>query len=116
MCKSQLSIISWNVEGLKSSLDDEDFLNLVHNFDLVFCSETWQRRGDNFELSGYECIEVPRVESLKGSRRGHGGVCLFIKDELVKGVQVLEKDRYGSIWVKLCKEFLRRLAAVLLLL
>ena len=26
MCKSQLSIISWNVEGLKSSLDDEDFL------------------------------------------------------------------------------------------
>ena len=105
MCKSQLSIISWNVEGLKSSLDDEDFLNLVHNFDLVFCSETWQRRGDNFELSGYECIEVPRVESLKGSRRGHGGVCLFIKNELVKGVQVLEKDRYGSIWVKLCKEF-----------
>ena len=30
MCKSQLSMISWNVEGLKSSLDDEDFFNLIH--------------------------------------------------------------------------------------
>ena len=40
MCKSQLSITSWNVEGLKSSLDYEDFFIIVHNFDLVFCSES----------------------------------------------------------------------------
>lgn len=49
MSESELSILSWNVEGLKNCLNDEDFLNIVHSFDLVFCSETWQRKGEHFD-------------------------------------------------------------------
>ena len=54
MCKSQLSIISWNVEGLKSSLDDEDFMNLVHNFDLA-----------KVIISSYPGTNVLRYQELK---------------------------------------------------
>lgn len=89
--------LSWNVEGLKNCLNDEDFLNVVVNFDLVFCSETWQRKGESFELSGYECIDVPRKESVRGRKgmRGHGGVCLFIKHKVTAGVKILEMNQNG---------------------
>lgn len=57
-------MLSWNTEGLKNCLTDEDFLNLIVNFDILFFSETWQRKFDSFTLDGYECISVPRKESL----------------------------------------------------
>jgi exonuclease III len=49
---------------------------------------------------------VPRVESLKPNvKRGHGGVCLFFKDKLKDGIQVVRTDSRGIIWVKLCKAY-----------
>ena len=68
---------------------------------MIFCSETWQTSRDSFELSGYECFDVPRLSSLTANRRnrGHGGICLFVRNELSKDVQILEKknlmDFYG---------------------
>lgn len=99
-------MLSWNVEGLKNCFDDEDFLNLVNNFHILFFSETWQRKNDSFELDGYECVAVPRSESLTDRcKRGHGGVCLFIRNDIKEGVEILEKNKAGSIWVKICKQF-----------
>ena len=34
--KHKLSLISWNVEGLRSSLDDEDFDEFVTSYDILF--------------------------------------------------------------------------------
>ena len=79
----ELSIVSWNVEGLKNCLTDIDFVDFVSNFDIIFYSETWQSKRDVYELKEYMCINVPRTESISSRRksyRGHGGVCLFIKD------------------------------------
>ncbi|MEW8546112.1 MAG: endonuclease/exonuclease/phosphatase family protein, partial [Candidatus Thiodiazotropha sp.] len=101
-----MTIISWNVEGLNSCIDDEDFINLVSECDILFFSETWQRAGDSFHLKGYEGVDVPRRESMHGrGKRGHGGVCLFIRAEIKDGIHILEKDDSGVIWVKLCKNF-----------
>lgn len=92
--------MSWNVEGLKNSICDEDFLNCIDNFDIVFCSETWAKKSDSFELQHYECINVPRiVHGPVKSKRGHGGVCLFIRENISKGVSVLETNSDGFIWV-----------------
>ena len=101
-----MSVLAWNAEGLKNCFEDEDFLNLVNNFDLIFFSETWQRKYDNFQLDGYECIAVPRSESMKEkSKRGHGGICLFIKNSLKRGVELLETNKAGFIWIKLCQTY-----------
>ena len=40
-------------------------------------------------------------------KRGHGGVCLFNRSEIRKGVQILETDNAGFIWIKLCKDFFK---------
>ena len=43
-----LNLVSWNMEGIKNVLIDEDFVNFVQNFDLIFCSETWQMNNENY--------------------------------------------------------------------
>ena len=49
-----------------------------------------------------------RNESRYGrGKRGHGGVCLFIRSEIRKGVQLLETDNAGFISIKLCKDFFK---------
>ena len=99
-----LSLISWNIEGLKSCIDDVKFLEFVYNFDIVFLCETWQKSIDDFSINGYESVTVPRPQSLY-SRRGHGGICLFFKHGLVNGITVFETNEIGFIWIKLCKRF-----------
>ena len=95
-----ISIISWNVLGLSSCLKDAEFLNFVSEHDLIFCSETWQRSSDKFEIENYQCITVPRPESLvirgKG-KRGHGGICLFVSDTIYDGIEILEKIPQGFL-------------------
>ena len=39
------------------------------------------------------------------SKRGHGGVCLFIRENISKGVHILETNNDDFIWIKLCKNF-----------
>ena len=70
-------------------------MNFVTQFDLVFCSETWQKHNDKFDIEGYNCISVPRPESLrlKGrGRRGHGGICLFINNSIADGIEIIERN------------------------
>lgn len=92
------------MEGLRNCLNDVEFYNFVYNFDILFFQETWQRKNDIFEIKGYELISVPRKESLK-SHRGHGGISLFFRKELSKGIVILEIDHSGILWVKCCKKF-----------
>ncbi len=49
-----LRIGSWNIKKLSSSIDDEDFINLVENFDLFFVCETWQKSKVNFSISEFD--------------------------------------------------------------
>ena len=88
--------MSWNVEGLKNSLCDENFLSFIDNFDFLFFSETWAKKNDSLELEHYQCVTVPRTahESVK-NKRGHGGVCLFIRENISKGVHILKTNNDG---------------------
>ena len=63
---------------------------------------------DSFVIENYQCIKVPRPESInirgKG-KRGHGGICLFVNDLIYDGIEVLEKNSKGFLWVKVKKSF-----------
>ena len=88
-----------------------DFLIVVQNNDFIFCSETWEKGYDDFCLQGYESVLVPRPESLVNTvKRGHGGVCLFYKSSLKKGINIVEKDEKGLIIVQLKHDFLAHLS------
>ena len=75
-------------------------MNFVKNFGVIFCCETCQSKNDEFLLDGYECYcgtcKVS-VASTRKSRRGHGGVCLFVKENLSK-VLILLKQIAGVLF------------------
>ena len=74
-------------------------------FDIVFCSEIWAKTSDLFEMQNYACVNVSRfARGPVRSKRGHGGVCLFVRDQISNGVSVLETNSDGFIWMKLCKQ------------
>ncbi len=51
-------------------------------------------------------VSVARRESIESSGgRGHGGVCLLYKESLKNGIEILETDHNGCIWVKLSKTY-----------
>ena len=63
-----------------------------------------RKKGDIFQLEGYEYIDVSRKESLRtNSRRGHDGVGLFVKNSIKQDVEILAKHNAGFIWIKLGK-------------
>ena len=51
------------------------------------------------------CAYPESMSSKRKCKRGHGGVCLFIRKGISKGVNVLETDSNGFIWVKLDKVY-----------
>ena len=90
---------------MRNCLSDYDFLVVVKSNDLVFLNETWQKKDDKFELSDYESVCVPRVESLNNTiKRGHGGVGLY-KSTLRAGINIAEKDSSGFIIAQLKRDF-----------
>ena len=83
------------MEGLGPCLNDSEFLNFVTKNDIIFCSETWQKRGSKFDIDGYKCITVPRPESMQirgRGKRGHGGICLFVRNTISTGVEILDRN------------------------
>ena len=50
----ELNILSWNVNGLTSTKkDDDEFVNILSKYDLIFLYETWTSSKNNVKLSGY---------------------------------------------------------------
>ena len=79
---------------------------VVKSNDLVFLNETWQKKDDNFELSDYDSVFVPRVENLNNTiKRGHGGMGLLYKSTLRAGINIAEKDSSGFIIAQLKRDF-----------
>lgn len=85
--KGDISIVSWNVEGLSTCLTDNEFLNFVTQFDLIF----WQRPNDKFNIEVYNCICVPRPDSMGRNRCGHVGICFLINETIADGIEIIEK-------------------------
>lgn len=104
-----MSLLSWNVWGLKRKLCDVDFCEYVNNFDILLFGETWLNKDDpyDFSISGYECDHVYacKTPGVKSGRYS-GGVSVYFKSCLKQYVSVISKSTYGLIWIKIDNKIL----------
>ena len=106
-----LSISSWNVNGLFKringdrfcKLDETEFRDKITS-DIVFMCETHASGKDILYCNGYKYIAVCRSQEPS---RARGGLGVFIKHSLSKGVQVMDNSNCEYIWLKLSKSFFR---------
>ena len=89
---------SWNIRGLDNFKLNQSILgNYFKKFDLIMLSETWSSGQDNFHLEGYTFIDFNRSYKHPGELRYSGGLGIFGKDNIYKGVTVVKnhKDNIG---------------------
>lgn len=97
MCRDQsinLKCLSWNTHGLLSIYEDNNFLNLVNNFDILFLSETWLKNtnetdnevdGDvDIKIEGFEKLVILNRDFNIGTRN-EGGIAIFCRDFFSRG-------------------------------
>ena len=64
--EESVSVLSWNVWGLKRKLCDVEFLDYVNQYDILLLGETWLNEKSNIECSinGFECEHLFARKSL----------------------------------------------------
>ena len=107
--KTFQSVASWNVNGLfrnvngvrTCKLDNPQFSSKLTT-DIVILNETHASSNDILNLESYFCISNCR--SVNPSRL-RGGLAVFIRSNLRRGIKVINKSHTDMVWLKLHKGF-----------
>ena len=107
--KNVLSICSLNVHGgLECKLENMDFVNEFVSKDIVFYSETWTNKNSILNLDGFSKPICKHRRRCKKAKRDSGGLCIFLKNNIAKGVHIIPWDEFeDGLVLKLDKDFFR---------
>lgn len=72
---SNMNLLTWNIAGLASKIDDPFWLKFVRNFSVINLQETWLV-DSNHVLEGYQAFFVPATPSVGG--RSKGGLATYV--------------------------------------
>ena len=112
MCKSKprhspskdgLKLLSFNIEGLASGLEDPSFIDLMYKHDICLLCETWKKDDSKINLPGWWDFSLVRPKDKKAGRHS-GGISILCKEEYRAGIKVVESSE-GFIWIKLDAKF-----------
>ena len=76
------------MQGLKSKLDDCDFLNYVCDLGVLLFTETWNSTVSNVQIEGYEHVVCHRHKSNSKVKGDYGGVILYYKQEYSQVIEM----------------------------
>ena len=92
MAEHFLRFASWNIEGLSGKLDDSEFVSNLNKFDILSLIETWlPHASSNIQVDGFYSFSKCRKTVSKNSRRSSGGITIFVKSTLRKGIKFLDR-------------------------
>ncbi len=102
---NSLKIGSLNIQGgLRDKLLLPELCSLVRSFDIFVFLETWLCDNSKLYMEGYDYFRSDRQKN-KRAKRGSGGVCTFVKRNILKGVEKIKSKNDDAMWIKLKKSF-----------
>lgn len=97
---------SWNIEGLTSrKRDDAHFLDFITEYDLICLSETWTNKTSKIKLNGYQAFHSYRNFQHRRAKRSSGGIIIYVKKSILKGIKLVKNDVDYILWLRLDKHF-----------
>ena len=111
--KHSIKSLVWNINNFQTKISgnkllDNDFLTLVDQQDIVALVETHAKKGVTMDIPGF-CEPFRKDRPLtKKCNKAHGGIAVFVKQDLIETKAVTEVKRPGEnvLWLKIKKEFL----------
>ena len=102
-----LKIGMWNIEGLTTDkISDTQSMNVVSQLDIVSLVETWSN-GDHLNIPGHVLVSSTYRKKHKNARRHSGGISVYVKPNIHKGVYTLKNEHTDIQWVRLDKHFFK---------
>lgn len=103
-----LSVLSWNIHGLtRSLLEDQEFIDKLYKHDIIFLYESWGNSRSKFDIKGYKCYNLFRKFQNRRARRCSGGIVIYIKNCINKGIKIVKNHHDTIIWLHLDKSFFK---------
>ena len=101
-----LSVCHLNVHGnLEKKLQCNNFIDKFKHRDIIIFSECWTHDNSVIEIPGYKKI-VKHRPKVKRAKRCSGGVCMFYKESISRGILELNWDQFeDGILARLDKVF-----------
>ena len=93
--------MTWNVQGLPKKLSDSDFLEIINEFDILIFTETWHAKTSKYDIENFDSFSCPRPKCNKKAKRESGGVIVYFKKSISKGLKLLNINEKGIIWFKM---------------
>jgi hypothetical protein len=109
---SHLKISCWNIDGLYQRIsglrlcktEESEFHEMISNKDIFCLTETHCRETDNPSFPGFN-VHLNNRPKNKKAWRASGGIAIFIRKAIAKGVSVIKASSSEIVWLKLCKIF-----------
>ena len=95
------------MELTNQKLNDPDFLTYISGHDIIFVYESWTNEHSIIDVQGFRCHNLYRKFQNKCSKICHGGVVIYVKDSISKGVRIIKIHYDTIVWLKLDKGFFR---------
>ncbi|VDI46083.1 Hypothetical predicted protein [Mytilus galloprovincialis] len=89
---------------VKDLYKDNDFLNLINDYNILFLSETWLKDNNLLVIDGFDRISCVFRNKNIGTRN-EGGIAVFCKSFLCNGIIVEKELNDGIILLKLDHSF-----------
>jgi hypothetical protein len=107
--KRNLKVGYWNIRGLKQS--DGSFKTALSElrerilmYDMFCISEIQCSELEVPGIDGYNCFTLCRGLNVK-SNRCYGGLCIYYKEHLRKGIKFLAHRNVDYVWIKLDRHY-----------
>lgn len=102
-----LKIGTWNIQGLTDEkINNEYFDNVVSKLHVISLVETWCDSGKpHHDIPGFVCISKSNRKKHKKARRNSGGIIMYAKNSIARGVSKIASSHQDIIWAKFDKTF-----------
>ena len=104
-----LKIGYWNLNGLYRSdgtckSEETEFEEIIRKHDIFCISEVHCNEQKIPPIQKYSCFKICRQKTEK-INRFFGGIAIYYKSSLRKGIKFVQSNNEDLIWIKLCKNF-----------
>ena len=106
ICRSRgipqhFQILSFNVEGRKTKLDNPSIVELIQKYDIIILRETWKSDTLKINIKGFwDFSQV--CQKHKNAIRHSGGITVLSKHHIRFGLKLVD-DTKGFLWFQLEK-------------